>query len=415
MKEVEILSARRGINVVAAEAKLESGTVRKAENVLIHRGGSFERRSGYSRVLDVPRAHSLYVAPQSGRLLFVADGTLYEYNKQTATSTTLATGLWERRARFAEIDGVVYVSAGRMLRIGVDDVARTLGVASLLGHAPVLTAAVPGGLLPGKYSVAVTAVNAAGIESGSTDIARIELTGGFGGITVAFPPVPDEAALWRVYRTQPNGTQLSLALELPVTTSVLLTSTPTTRPLDTWLLEPLPSGGALAAYNSRLYSACGSFLCYSDAFNPELHSVNTGYIMFEGSCENMVLPVEGGIYVGTDTAVYFLRGGGPAQFQMEVVSGEGAKYGSGALVSAHMFDPRLIGEGHKEVAVWLSQSGYQIGTPDGRVIAPQGDRVLISDCPSASTAAVVQKGIKQLISAVESMTMGDGGAADSTL
>lgn len=162
-------------------------------------------------------------------------------------------------------------------------------------------------------------------------------------------------------------------------------------------------------HNGRLYSPVGSFLFYSDAFNPNLTSARDGFIPFPDSCD-AVLALNSGMYVGTPSTVYWLGGGGPNAFTMDVAAQNGVIPGSGLIVDGGLVDPSLAGSG--AVAIWLSPKGYQIGLEDGKVISPQRDRIALS-CGSAQTSAFMRNGVKQILSATNTFSMGVGGATDS--
>jgi hypothetical protein len=413
MKPVPILNASGGMNVVASESKLASNEVREAKNVLIHKSGSFERRDGYSLAQAATRAHSVWTGKEQLRTFYAAAGTLYEVLQvqPTFSAAARATGLWDAPARYAERGGRIYVSAGRMLRIDQDGGVRTPGVIDMVGFRPTANGTTAGGLSPGRYGLALSAVNDLGEESGLSEVTWVDLPATQGAIAFDVPPTSADVAAWNVYRTPPNGAELYFAKQ--VAASSVLTLGELGRREAGWLRSPLPPGGELAAWNGRLWSAQGTFLYYTDPFS-DLCSVRDGYLPFGTPCDRLLLPMPAGMYVGTDEGVVFLAGSGPGDFR-HTLAAEGAPIRhSGAIVDAALFPDRLVGDGTSQVAVWFSDVGLNIGLPDGRVLTPQAGRILISGVPRATTTPVVQKGVKQLITALESMTIGDGGAADTT-
>lgn len=403
-----ILSCRLGLDVVSEETQLPAGAVRAADNVVLGKSGSIKRRGGYDQAQAVTGAHSLWRGKINAVTLFIANGTLYKLNEGGTTKTALATGLVGSRAYYEEYGTSIYVSCGILLRLDTDGVIRVPGIVSLLGNQPVLTAAANGGLTPGQYGVAYSAVNDLGEESGLSDTAFITLDATKGTINVALPALPSGASYWRIYRTTADGDELYLAA-LSTTTAKALTFGELSRKERTYMHAPMPAGGQLSNYNGRMYSPVGSVLCYSPSFNPNLTSARDGFIPFPDSVD-MVLGLNSGLYVGTPTTVYWLGGGGPNDFTMNVAVDNGVIAGSGALVDATMFDlgiPSL-----NPVAVWLSPHGYQIGLDGGKVLSPQKDRIIL-EALQANTHAFTRNGIKQLITSADSMSLGAGGATDS--
>ena len=175
----------------------------------------------------------------------------------------------------------------------------------------------------------------------------------------------------------------------------------------------LPPGSELAAWKGRLYSALGSFLFYSDPFNHGLYDPRKNFFALEGDAGHMVCPVEEGIYVGTESRVYFLRGSTPTDMSIEVVAGNGVIRHSGLVVDGALMDGDPS-SGDKQVAVWLSPHGYQVGRPNGIVESPQSHRIILEGSGRAPTAAFTRKGVPQLISATETLALGSSGTADTT-
>lgn len=410
MKPVAVLSAASGVDVLSPESELKGGAVRVAENVVIHNDGGFDRRSGATLALAASRPHSMW--SNDAMAMFVAGGSLYRLTQigTTLTAVSIATGLWDRPVRYAELGWDVYVSGGKMLRVRDDWSVSTPGVGSLFAFSPALTSAT-GGLEAGTYGVAISALTADGEESGISNASWIDLPSG-GGIAVMLPTlVLPGATRYKIYRTANNGDVLYHAETVPVGTSFTLAGGDIGHAERTWMRDLLPAGTELAAHNGRLYSALGKFLYYSDPFNPGLHDARSGFFSFGEECDRIVQPVDGGIYVGTDTTIYFLRGGGPNDFSRDVVAHNGAFQHSSRLVPAEHFSGLKT---TKPVAMWLSPKGYQIGLPDGTVLSPQEERIRLSDVARAPTLAFVKDGVKQLVSAVETMTLGNGGATDTT-
>ena len=180
----------------------------------------------------------------------------------------------------------------------------------------------------------------------------------------------------------------------------------------TWPLDLLPAGDELKAHGGRLWSAVGGFLFFDEALMPGLYDPRKNFFSF-GEDIRMVQPVEDGIFVGTDSVVWFLDGLKPTEMRRRQVAENGAARHSSMLVDANQLDGRAI-DTTKPCAVWLSPAGYQIGKPGGTVLSPQADKISLSDIERAPSVAFTRGGVKQIVSALETVTLGNGGASDST-
>jgi len=414
MKDVDILSAPLGTDVVSPDTDIPKGAVRSAINLAIHTSGNYDRRDGATKVLTLAAPRSLWHNRGKTLTLVVVGDTLYALRGTGAamTATSVASGFWPGPVRFAEIGDRVYAMGGRFACLDANLNVTQPGVASMLGSEPVLDTAI-GALTAGTYGVAIAAVSARGEESGLSGCAWIDLASD-SGIKVTLPGIIGDAARYRIYRTTGNGDELYLADEVAASTSVTyLASGDVGRKETTWMRDVLPAGDEIAVWRGRLLSALGSFLFYSDPYNVGLYDPRTNFVALEGDCGHMVLPVDEGIYVGTEDRVYFLRGNSPKDLTIEVVAGNGVIRHSGLLVDGALTDGDPS-SGDKPVAVWLSPHGYQIGRPNGIVESPQSRRIILEGSGRAPTAAFTRKGVPQLISATETLTLGNSGTADVT-
>lgn len=414
MKPVGILSASGGIDVLSPETELKGDRVRVAENVVLHKGGGFDRRDAAERVATVTRPHSMWRTQDGEMTLYVAGGTLYRLTgpKSSLVSTALATGLWANPARYTEHGGDVYVTAGINLRVTRSDVVTTPGVTSLLSFSPTLTETT-GGLPAGRYGVAFSAISASGEESGLSGISWIELAASSGIAVSLLPSAPAGVTRYRVYRTGTNDDKLRVVETLTATSSMVIAGGDVGRQAMHWPLDMLPSGTEIKSHKGRLWVSLGSFLFFSEAMAPGLYDPRKNFFAF-GSDILMFEPVDEGIYVGTSGSIYFLRGAKPNEMSLELVAMNGAVRHSSMLVNVNQLDGSYI-DTKKPCAVWISpEHGYQIGKPSGTVLSPQADKVSLSGIERAPSIAFTRGGVKQIVSATETVTLGNGGASDST-
>lgn len=396
-----------GADVIGQEGSLPEGTVRRAHNVVIDSTGGFARRPGYSLVIALENAHSLYRNPD---WVLVAAGTkLYTLNLAQGTKEPIFEGLTvEAPVSYCEAANDTYFcSPGVLGKITRSGLVRRPGVAQLLGFRPTLTATV-GGLLPGRYGVAYSLINDLGEESAISSIEWIDLAGG--GILLSGLQTASDVARMNIYTTTPNGSELYLhGSRVQAGTATILDQT-LSRQATKQYLEPMPGGSIVRFFHGRLYVADGPWLWVSEPFDYGLTSVKSGYMIFDRPI-TMLEAVEGGIFVGMSDRVVFLQGDGPGGFRNTVAATRGAIPYSGTTAPADYFNDLVAPDRGKACAAWLSEVGLAVGRPDGSVSFPQAQRVrVVGD--RARAAFVEHDGIKQAVFC--GATMGTG-AIDQTI
>ena len=140
-------------------------------------------------------------------------------------------------------------------------------------------------------------------------------------------------------------------------------------------LIPLPGGHLVEYWNGRLVVARGSALLFSEPLRYGAHNPLKGYYQLEAR-PTWMAALETGIYVGLKNRVVFLSGRSPYDLGVTTVASRSAP-GMGLVVSS-----ALIGDDRIQsprVAVFFTEKGFTIGTPDGMVIYPQ--KGVVSDLP----------------------------------
>lgn len=403
-----------GIDVVSLRARVPAGAVREVVNIELNDKSGFRRRPGYDIAL-AEASSGLWQARNMNLALLVSGGQLWRLTDPvTGDYEVLCDGATELFA--IEHAHWVYASVGsRVVRIDPDFSCRTAGVAETIGIAPTLTALNNGGLAPGKYIVAVSYSNDLGEESGISASTMIELQPGYGTIQINLPQPPAEAVSMTIYRTSRNGDELYRVATVPADSSFEDAGSTLGRPASNWQLGPIPAG-MLASIGNHVVSAVGNTLFVTDDFNPNLIDLTAGYVLFgERIC--MVASVTNGLFVGTDSKIYFLAGLNPAEWTIRVVADNGAIYGSGRQLPSTLFADEMLrgavrlpgGAEAEPVAVWLSKHGIQMGLFGGSVLTPQEERIALT-CERASISAFKNKGIHQLLCATQGLNMGVGGS-----
>lgn len=399
-----------GVDKLSNETSLQKNTWRTAMNVDIDRSGQVAVRDGFTRVLTGADYHSTWYAAQRGWLLAGKGSTLVRVDPLTATETTLINVGSASPFSYTEYNGNLYVacSTGLYYVPKASSSVRRCGVPQ--PSAPTATASANGGLAAGKYAVAISLTDDLGEESPTSYEQVIDLPNG-GGIQLTNLPIVSNY-LVNIYVTPANGDILYYYASPPASFAThLVSASPSGAQSTTQFLTPFQGGRFVRWHNGRLYVVNGDTLSYSDAFRPHLTRTDTNFVQFSGNI-SFVEPVAGGIFVGDDRGVWFLDGGDPTKFVLKRTSGCLAVRGSSAIVPSEHFDPKVV-QTNLPVAVWLSTSGYAVGTASGEVIELNYDTIRVSPGLVGSTAFSIRQGRKQLITLTSARTNAAGLAEDS--
>lgn len=410
MQTVKIPMPVAGVDKLSNETSLQKNTWRTAMNVDIDRSGQVAVRDGFTRILTGADYHSTWYAVQRGWLLAGKGSTLVRVDPLTATETTLINVGNASPFSYTEYNGNLYVvcSTGLYYVPKASSSVRRCGAPQ--PDAPSATPSANGGLAPGKYAVSISLTDDLWEESPTSSEVFVDLPTG-GGIQLSNLPI---VAGYRVniYVTPANGDLLYHYASPPASFAThLVSANPSGAQCTTQFLAPFQGGRFVRWHNGRLYVVNGDTLYYSDAFRPHLTRLDHNFVQFSGAI-SFVEAVQGGIYVGDDRGVWFLDGGDPVKFVLKRTSGCLAVRGSSAIVPSEHFDPKVV-QTNLPVAVWLSTSGYAVGTASGEVIELNYDTIRVSPGLVGSTAFSIRQGRKQLITLTSARTNAAGLAEDS--
>ena len=310
----------RGIDNRNPAERLEEGFLATANNIDIDASGAIRKRPGYALTSSGTNVHSLY-ADEDNRMLYVDDGSIKAYNKDT-TTTVLGTGYpVNAKVDFLKILDTIYFSSLEYNGVIEGNIIRPWGIPRPPGM-PILTIdSNPGNLTQGKYQIAITFVSSTGRESGIGLASVIEVTVDNSAILASLIPTTttdSTVSKVRIYCTTPNGETLYLVKEVTLGTAshIITDASLATLPLKTQFISQAPEGELLALYNGRVYMAKGGTLWYSEPHSFEWFSIGSNFIQFPGNITN-VMPVEDGIFVTADK-LYFLEGNDPENFRQRV-------------------------------------------------------------------------------------------------
>lgn len=135
--------------------------------------------------------------------------------------------------------------------------------------------------------------------------------------------------------------------------------------------ESAPIGKHVEYYNGRIYVSKDNFVFYSEAFTYHWFNQYTHFLPFESEVK-MLKAVKDGLYIGTGHKIYFLRGNGPENFQLEPVSDASVIEYTDTKTWAENFNlERAAGLS----ATWLANDGIYLGLPGGNVINLTKDKL----------------------------------------
>lgn len=183
--------------------------------------------------------------------------------------------------------------------------------------------------------------------------------------------------------------------------SPVVNPTSTLSPIGGKLLGPPPLATSLAYLNGRIYLAHDNVLWATELYLYTLVDKTRTFIQYESPITFLAAVVDG-VYVGTQSGVYFASG--PfGQMARTKVSDSGGLPGSAVIVPVELASPSSEGLGPKAATgvMFTTSSGVYLGYPGGTCYNLTSDNV---DFPKATTAASFfrqQDGFSQYISVMD--------------
>jgi hypothetical protein len=387
MKNQVSISGFRGIDTVAAPERVRALPTREhplvdlveAVNIDLDDTGRAARRAGQTLVAS-GATHSLW---SNGQVcLFVRSGLMYRMS-ETFALTAIAGGLADATVSYAEANDRIYHANGVTSAVYEQGRVRSWGIRMELADAA--ASATSGNLPAGIYQFAMTLLRADGQESGTGLAKRIDLGEG-SGLTFSWSvPADTDLTHAALYLSHPNGETLYQAAVVPVEDgSYTYTGGPRSLELATQWLDKPPVGSVLCAYKGRLYIAVDDVLYATSPLSYE-HCDLRDFRAFDGSQVRLLAPVEGGIFVGTARAIYFLAGADFAEHSLvkkadcPAIAGT-VQLADGAIVTGN---EQLAG---MVVALLATRDGVLLGLPDGSV---QNLTQQHHELPAATTGCAV--------------------------
>lgn len=348
-----------GLDNLSPDTAVPAQALRKADGVVIERDGTVKTAPGWRMGLSLPGMTGVWQSSK-GKIYAVVNDQVALLGEQGLELI----GRCGAMARFTEYAGRVIVGS----LDGVFEVEQGMRSIGLEAPAYSVAAVETGGLVAGKYGVAIAALRD-GQEFALSAIQFVDVVEG-GGLSLT---VAGEGMV-RIYRTTPNGDQLYRAADAPAGLADFrlgvgnLGVMPSGRHLSV-----MPGGQFIEAWNGRLLVGRGRVLRYSQPLRPALHDPRFDYVLMPSRI-TMVAPVADGVFVGTRECCYFLGGTNPEDWSQVKLSAQPPIEGCYALAAGSLFQDTA----DVPVAVWLGASGFVIGLPGGQAVSPQMSRLKIT-------------------------------------
>lgn len=290
----------RGINNVLPIHRVQRGELAIAKNVDVGMSGEIRRRQGYSLLAagchkNVWQGRGFLLATVEGNDLVAISG---------ASRVTVGPSLGPGRVWYVNLpDGRTAYSNGLICGIASASGGTRWGVPTPAGVGA--HTQVAGNMLPGKYRYLLTYVrDSDGLEGAPTYSPELTLSGGF--VLVGLPELAGHSI--NVYLTSANGQQAFLAGNTTGSAFAFSGNNNTlTVACRTEFLTSAVPGKHLAFWRGRTLIADGRVLRASLPGRWEHFDPRRDVKQFSGNI-TAVAPVDGGIFVGTETELAFLAG-----------------------------------------------------------------------------------------------------------
>ncbi len=306
----------QGIDNVLQPERTPENYLKKAINIDIDKTGSVHKRSGYVSVFSGSGCHSLW---SNDKDAYIVDNTILKYVYSNFATTNIETECFDR-IDYVEVNNEVYFTSQSKTGVLSGSAYRAFGIEPPVAL-PMLAASSPGFLDAGQYQVAYTYVDAEGRESGASKASVIRVTSDNSSILVTNLDASSDSDVTkiRIYLSNRNGSGLYHLTDIADTvSSYVITDTRNLHtPLDSFNVSGCPTGDLIAYYNGRIYVADGDTLYASEPHSYTWFRTERDYIRFESNI-TVVMPVETGIYVGTENHLHYLGGSDLVSFNQDM-------------------------------------------------------------------------------------------------
>lgn len=162
------------------------------------------------------------------------------------------------------------------------------------------------------------------------------------------------------------------------------------------LYETMQIGQCIASHSGRIWAAKREILWFSEGMSTHICRRATNYFMTKAYIW-MLQPVDGGIYIGTDDGIAFLRGSNPFDMQL------GDAYPHGVVPFAFTRIPgEKFGVADDDVPVWWTRDGVlSVGLPEGEIRQLTRDRLAAPEYGFGAVSLREREGMSQVVSSLQ--------------
>lgn len=380
-----------GVRNAVPDYRIGPSDLAAAVNVDIDDSKRVVLRSGFTEISAVA-VHSLF---SNGKYCLYVQGNDLMVMRHGFTSSVLLPGVSVNPVAYTSINGATYLTDGLHAWVTDGNAIMQWGITPPAAQP---LARLSDGLLPrGTYQFAVTFMRDDGEESGSGITGIIDAVGGieFYGIPVSADPSVTRKAL---YLTAPGGKTLYRALVIDnAATSTIYSgdAIDLSVTLDSQFKQHAPAGGHVALFNGRALIAVQEFLLYSDAYRYQRFDPIRQAFQFDSRI-HMVAPVMGGVFIGTETSLWYLAGDDITQAQQDKKAGYSAVPNTLAYVDGSMVLDGLQGM----VGVFASGNGVCVIGDGGLFQNLTVDRYVYPVTGAGAAVMRIRPGVNQYIAAL---------------
>lgn len=339
-------------NKVAQEA-IPLGALTTATNTDIDNAGKLRRRRG-TTLVSTGGFHSLFATSDTEGYV-VKDGDLCRFSASMAMEV-IAQGVGDDPLSYVRVADRIYAkSRTQALTFTPHGAAQPWGIPIVAGFTVTPIGSILGGT---GFQIAVAYRRTLdGLEGGV--IGAQDATGS--AFTVSnIPSIPGHTA--SIYMTSGSGENLFLAAEGVVGSATVYQSMVLDIPLRTLDKTPPTGAGPLAWLFGRILIADGNVLWATDPYQYELVDMIAGYKMFESEI-TFVGNVSNGVFIGTQTGVFFMSGPFEAAQLTRVSTHRTPKQVPQPIDMAEV----LKGDDQGVGLLFMTDGGVCVGTAGGQV------------------------------------------------
>lgn len=369
----------RGANNISPPDRLPKNHVRQLVNLNATAEGTLELRAGFEKVLT---GNNVRAVGRAGRTILIVDSDgLRAYDPLSNSAEAVAGAIGPGKIASVEHNRELFLSTPAQTWRYDGKALKPWGVLE-----PGVSFSVQPGPFTGVVKIAVTALGEDGEESGCEPYI-FTLTNQTVSVSSTDPRT------LRVYASPPNHEALYFQTVLTGGTFTLSTVRDETARLTTYGLRPFPCCEMLASYHGVIVGANNNYVVYSAPMMPHLINPVAQFVAY-ASPVNLLAATDGGVFVGTEEATYFLSSLETTPTQRKVLD-IGAVAGSGVALP----DGR---------AAWFTRYGQAIGAADGSINLINKDRLAPELAQQGAAGLVEHNGSQMLVTTMRGRVQSAG-------